>query len=112
MRPMHFKDVTIFVEWETMPVHDHREILLEELKPGDMWDYDVYWQIPSYAPTGTYTVEVTIRGHFDEDQDDHFETLTNKSGDAIYKGKHKVYREEDLPQDPLACFFLTFELER
>ena len=112
MRPMHIKDVTIFVEWEGLPVHDHREIILEEVNPGDMWDYDVYWSIPSYAPSGPYTVEVTLRGHFDEDQDDHFETLTTKSGESTYKGKHKVYKEEDLPQDPLACFMLWFDLER
>ena len=77
-----------------------------------MWDYDIYWVIPSFAPEGSFSVEVRIRGHIDEDQDDHFETLSKKSGDGSTRGKHKVFKSEDLPEDTLACLMLFFTLER
>lgn len=94
-------------------MHDHRETLMEEVTPGEMWDYDVYWNIPSYAPSGSYTVTVSLRGHQDnENTEDHYETLSTKGGNSTYRGKHKVFNYDDLPEDTLTCLFLEFDLER
>ena len=75
MREIFITTTKITAYWEDWDVYIEHEDVYEHFYPGDNWSKDFYWFIPSYAPSGDYSVKVEMFGHIDEDEEDHFESF-------------------------------------
>lgn len=69
-KPIRFVYQKIDIYWDDSFLTHYIFEVYKTFKAGDEWEYDFFWKIPFYAPSGKYRIVVNYIGIPENDNDD------------------------------------------